>query len=141
MRGVLRYAFAGLLGLAVVLACGNADADVTLILVTTSLVSDSDAGGVSRFEGGDVKLGTQLIGHYTRVRRTSIVGTVPQNRAAVTITIFLLGADPPENLTLQGAHSLNTGGEIGSISAASSVAAAVIGHAFTSDGVSLTIHF
>jgi hypothetical protein len=142
MKGVLRHALASLLCLALVLVCGNAYADVTLTLVRLSLTNVTDAEGGFQFDGGDVKLGAQLIGHYARVKRFSTVGTAPQNTAAVTITIFLLGADPPENLTLQGSHSFNTGGQIGSVSAASSVAAPVIGHGFTSpDGVSLTIHF
>lgn len=142
MRSMLRHALVSLLCLALVLACGNAYADVTLTLVRLSLTNVTDAEGLFQFDGGDVRLGAQLIGHYTRVKRVSTVGTAPQNTAAVTITIFLLGADPPENLTLQGAHSFNTGGQIGSVSAASSLAAGVIGQGFTSpDGISLTIHF
>ena len=142
MRGMLRYALASLLCLVLVLACGTAYADVTLTLVRLSLTNVTDAEGLFQFDGGDVRLGATLVGHYARVKRVSTVGTGPQNTAAVTITIFLLGADPPENLTLQGSHSFNTGGQIGSVSAASSVAAGVIGRGFTSpDGVSLTIQF
>lgn len=142
MRTELRRAFLGLLCLALVLVSANAYADVSFTLVRLSLFNDNDAEGLFQLDGGEVRIGPTLVGHYARVKRVSTVGTGPQNTAAVTITIFLLGADPPQNLTLQGAHSFNTGGQIGSVSAASSAAAPLIGHTFSSpDGIAFTIQF
>lgn len=55
------------------------------------------------------------------------------------LTLFFLKGKPPENMTLHGAHDFNTGGEIGSVSAASSAYAARIGKRFTRVVNTLTI--
>jgi hypothetical protein len=46
------------------------------------------------------------------------------------MTLFFLKGRPPENMTLHGSHDFNNGGEIGSVSAASSAFAARIGKQF-----------
>jgi hypothetical protein len=38
----------------------------------------------------------------------------------LTTTLFFIGKNPPENITLHGAHDFNSGNQIGSVSAASS---------------------
>ncbi len=46
---------------------------------------------------------------------------------------------PPQNLVVQGSHDFNSGGEIGSVSAASGAFAALIGKEFHRVGNVLTI--
>ena len=46
------------------------------------------------------------------------------------MTLFFLGGSPPENITLHGAHDFKSGGEIGSVSAASPAFSAQIGKQF-----------
>ena len=50
-------------------------------------------------------------------------------RESAASAVFLKGK-PPENMTLHGAHDFNSGGEIGSVSAASSAFATHIGKQF-----------
>jgi hypothetical protein len=145
MRGHLATKMVGSLvvvGLLLVASYAHA-ATVTLTLVRTgSLTNVDDAEGRWQFDGGNVFFNDQLIGHFARTKRVSFAGTGPQNTAMLTITIFVLAGDPPENLTLQGSHSFNSGGEIGSVSGASSALAALIGAAFSSpDGSVFTLTF
>ena len=72
--------------------------------------------------------GAPPIGHY---RRTKRFGTQAQAGATVTITITVLGSDPPENFTLQGFYT-SSGAESGSVSAASSALSVAIGASFSS---------
>jgi hypothetical protein len=76
--------------------------------------------GAWQHEGGKVLCsdGTQ-IANYIAYRRMTFSGTGPQNTAAVTLTIFFIGGTPPQNITLQGSHDFNSGGQTGSVSAAS----------------------
>src|SRR3954469_13262489 len=53
--------------------------------------------------------------------------------------VFFLKGKPPENMTLHGAHDFNSGGEIGSVSAASTSFAAQIGKPFQRVVDTLTI--
>ena len=55
------------------------------------------------------------------------------------MTILIGGANPPENITLLGTHDFDTGGQIGSVSAASREFAAYIGRQFRREGNRLTI--
>lgn len=66
---------------------------------------------------------------YSSVKRVSC-GTHAQNRAQLWLTLFFLKGRPPENMTLYGAHDFNSGGEIGSVSAASSAFASQIAKQF-----------
>ena len=94
-------------------------ADVTLTLTRLTLLATSDAAGVWQFAGGTATLTSTLVARWMAVRRTLTGVTGPQNAASVTLTLFLLGADPPGNLTLQGAHSFENGNETGGVSASS----------------------
>lgn len=119
-------------------------AATTVTLNTTGpLVNVDDNEGRWQYDGGDVLDDTGvLIAHFARTKRVSFVVTEAQNTAMLTITIFFLGSDPPENITLQGSHSFNSGGEIGSVSAASSGQAALIGAPFSSpNGSAFSIGF
>jgi hypothetical protein len=92
---------------------------VTLTLDRLSLTNVDDAAGRWQYEGGKVsKAGTQ-IGNYAITRRVTSGGTDAQNTAMVTVTLFFLRENPPQNITLQGAHSFNNGLSRGSVSAAS----------------------
>jgi hypothetical protein len=97
----------------------DAQAAVTLQTQRLSLDNVDDVAGRWQHEGGKVLFRGQQIGNYIIVRRVTLSGTSPQNTAAVTMTIFLLGSSPPNNLTLQGAHDFSSGRYIGSVSAAS----------------------
>ena len=78
------------------------------------------------------------VGNYSSVKRVSC-GTHEQNTAMLWMTLFFLGKKPPQNMTLHGAHDFNSGGEIGSVSAASSAFASHIGKQFNRVVNTLTI--
>jgi hypothetical protein len=122
---------------------GEAATSVTVTLArTTALNTSLDAAGLWIFDGGTVSVGTVVVGRYARVLRTVLGGgTDVQNAAMVTITIFLLGQTTPENLTLQGAHSLTTSDAKGSISAASSSLTGAVGLHWTLAGATNTLTF
>jgi hypothetical protein len=82
-------------------------------------------------------MGGQVIGEYLRIKD---VHAVSLNVAAVTITLFFPAATPAP-VTLQGAHTFDTGNEAGSISASS--VAGITGIPFFYDGATrvLTIMF
>ena len=145
MRNNLRRALiGGVLAVGLLLVTSPAQAaTATVMLVRTGLlVNVDDTEGRWQYDGGDVFFQQQLIGRFARTKRVSFAGTGPQNTAMVTITIFLLGANPPDNLTLQGSHSFNSGGEIGSVSAASAALAVIRSATFTSpDGSVFTLTF
>jgi len=141
---LLRTLVGGILAVGLLLVTGPAQAaTATLTLVTTGpLVNVDDTEGRWQFDGGNVFFQQQLVGHFARTKRVSFAGTSPQNTAMVTITIFLLGANPPDNLTLQGSHSFNSGGESGSVSAASAALTVISRATFTSpDGSVFTLTF
>lgn len=118
-----------------------AHAQVTLTLTTTTdLTNVDDAAGRWQFDGGTVSLGEDVVGNFARTKRVITGATSPQNTAMLTITIFFLGEDPPETITLQGAHSFNNGGERGSISAASAGLAGVVGITFQGPSDALTFN-
>jgi hypothetical protein len=104
---------------------------LTLELVRECLNNVDDVAGRWQIEGGQVfDVDKKQIGNYSSVKRVSC-GTTQQNTAQLWLTIFFLGAAPPENITLHGAHDFNTGGEVGSVSAASGAMAVNIGQQFT----------
>jgi hypothetical protein len=113
---------------------------MNLTLNRLSLENVEDAAGRWQFEGGEVFLDGQQIGNYASTKRIVLRGTEAQNTAMLTITLFFLGSAPPENLTLQGAHDFNSGGQSGSVSAASSLLAVHLGRPFTRIGDILTIN-
>ncbi|HTT89474.1 MAG TPA: hypothetical protein VMF65_07940 [Acidimicrobiales bacterium] len=97
---------------------------LTLELLRECLNNGEDVAGHWQIEGGQVPdIDKRLVGNYSSVKRVSC-STRQQD------TIFLLGTTPPENITLDGAHGFTSGGEAGSVSAASGAMAVHIGHQF-----------
>jgi hypothetical protein len=97
-----------------------------------------DAGMRWQIEGGKVLANSTHVANYSSVKRISC-GTTEQNTAQLWVTMFFLGARPPENMTLHGAHDFGSGTEIGSVSAASTAYSANIGKQFKRVGNTLTI--
>ena len=93
------------------------------------LTNVEDKAGIFQIEGGKVTEKDKHVANYTTVRRTSC-GTTEQNTAMTSTTLFFFGANPPENMTLLGAHNFNSGDEIGSVAAASNAFASHIGKQF-----------
>jgi hypothetical protein len=101
-----------------------------------------DAAGRWQIEGGKVLQGRDQkhVANYSSVKRVSC-GTREQNAAQFWLTLLFLGEDPPQNMTLHGAHDFDSGDQIGSVSAASSAFASHIGKQFEFKwaGMKLTI--
>jgi hypothetical protein len=113
-------------------------ASATLVLTRTSTLTNvSDAEGTWQYDGGDVYYNNSLLGYYSRTKRVS--NGVGINAGAVTITIYLIGQNPPQNVTLQGTHDFSSGNEIGSISAASNTLTYLIGGTFSGPQNSITL--
>jgi hypothetical protein len=111
---------------------------LTYTLVRQCLNNVTDAAGIWQIEAGNVLEKDKQVATYSSVKRTSC-GTQQENTAMLWVTIFFLGAKPPENITLHGSHDFNSGGEIGSVSAASSAFATHIGKQFKRVVNTLTI--
>lgn len=110
---------------------------VTYTLVRECLNNIEDVAQRWQIEGGKVLEKDKPVGNYSSVKRVSC-GTSHQNTAQLWLTLFFKGA-PPENMTLHGSHDFNSGGEIGSVSAASTTFAAHIGKQFKRVVNTLTI--
>ena len=107
---------------------------VTYTLRTLLLTNVDDAAGRWQFEGGEVfDKDAMQIGNYATYRRVTFNGTTAQNTAQVTSTIFYLGQNPPQNITLQGSHDFGSGKWIGSVSAASHEKRHFLGDSFEGD--------
>ena len=91
---------------------------LTMTLVRSTLNNVDDAAGRWQFEGGTIVLRRKEVGYYATIRRVTFGGTDAQNTAQLTTTLFFKG-NPPQNMTLQGAHDFSSGDQIGSVSAAS----------------------
>jgi len=102
---------------------------LTYTLVRECLNNTEDVAGRWQIEGGQVLQGNKHVANYSSVKRVSC-GTKEQNTAMLWLTLFFLKGKPPENMTLHGSHDFNTGGEIGSVSAASTAFATHIGKQF-----------
>ena len=111
---------------------------LTYTLHRDCLNNVDDAGMRWQIEGGKVLENGAHVANYSSVKRVSC-GTTEQNTAQLWVTLFFLGANPPENMTLHGAHDFGSGGEIGSVSAASPAFAVNIGKQFKRVGNTLTI--
>jgi hypothetical protein len=111
---------------------------LTLELVRECLNNAEDVGGRWQIEGGRVLQRKKHVANYSSIKRVSC-GTIEQNTAMLWVTIFFLKGKPPENITLHGAHDFDSGGEIGSVSAASSGQSAHIGKQFKRVVNTLTI--
>ncbi len=104
-------------------------ATLTFTLRRDCLNNVDDPGIRWQIEGGKVLEKDKHVANYSSVKRVSC-GTTEQNTAQLWLTLFFLGEKPPQNITLHGAHDFNSGGEIGSVSAASSAFSAHIGKQF-----------
>lgn len=113
-------------------------ATLKLTLERKCLNNVEDAGGRWQIEGGQVFEEKRHVGNYSSVKRVSC-GTGEQNTAQLWMTLFFLKEQPPQNITLHGAHDFNSGNEIGSVSAASAQFAAHIGQQFKRVGNDLAI--
>jgi hypothetical protein len=104
---------------------------LTYELVRECLNNAEDAGERWQIEGGQVFQGRDRkhVANYSSVKRVSC-GTHEQNTAQLWLTLFFLKGKPPQNMTLLGAHDFDSGGEIGSVSAASSSFSTHIGKQF-----------
>lgn len=111
---------------------------LTYTLVRECLNNVEDVAGRWQIEGGRVLEKDKHVANYSSVKRISC-GTHAQNTAMLWITIFYLKEQPPQNITLHGSHDFNSGGEIGSVSAASASHAARIGKQFKRVANTLTI--
>ena len=111
---------------------------LTYTLVRECLNNVEDAGIRWQIEGGKVMQKDKHVANYSSVKRVSC-GTMEQNTAMLWMTLFFLGQKPPQNMTLHGAHDFNSGGEIGSVSAASSTFSEHIGKQFKRVVNTLTI--
>lgn len=98
-----------------------------------------DGAGQWQFEGGELLNGTNVVGHYASERRVIFRSTESQNTAMLKMTLFFVGHEPPENITLEGAHDFHSGSEVGSVSAASAAYATHIGKQFHRVDETLTI--
>lgn len=92
---------------------------MSLVLKRSTLTNVDDAAGRWQHEGGTALRGTTVVAYYATVRRVTNGGTDAQNTAMLTTTLFFTGKNPPENITLQGAHDFNSGNQVGSVTAAS----------------------
>lgn len=104
-------------------------ATLTYTLDRVCLNNVDDPGIRWQIEGGKVMEKDKHVANYSSVKRVSC-GTTEQNTAQLWLTLFYLGEKPPQNITLHGAHDFDSGGEIGSVSAASSAFSAHIGKQF-----------
>ncbi|AFY32988.1 hypothetical protein [Calothrix sp. PCC 7507] len=114
-------------------------AALQLQLQRSTLQNVDDSAGRWQFEGGKVVQNGKQTANYASFKRIVNGGTDAQNTAIVTTTIFFQGKKPPENITLQGSHDFSSGGQIGSVSAASSQYAAYIGKQYSRRGDTVTI--
>lgn len=111
---------------------------LTLTLIREGITTIADAAGDWAFERGRVLENQKQIGNFASTRRL-VLGTDAHNTAMLTLTIFFLGQQPPENITLQGNHDVNFNSGIGSVSAASAAFASLIGKHFSQVGDTLRI--
>ena len=111
---------------------------LTYTLIRECLNNTEDVAGRWQIEGGRVLVKEKHVANYSSVKRVSC-GTHEQNTAMLWITLFFFDKKPPENMTLHGSHDFNSGGEIGSVSAASGAFAAHIGKQFKRVVNTLTI--
>lgn|SRR5215472_7551433 len=112
---------------------------LSLMLERTVLNNVDDAAGRWQYEGGTVFEDKRQVGFYASTKRVIFGATDAQNTAMLTLEVFFAPQMPPQNMVMHGAHDFNSGGEIGSVSAASAGFAAHIGKEFHRVGNLLTI--
>jgi photosystem II stability/assembly factor-like uncharacterized protein len=112
---------------------------LTLRLAREVLADVEDHVGRWLYEGGSLfDANGAHVGAYTSTMRT-FPTVETRNSSMLTLTLFFVGPDPPDTITVQGAHSFNTGGQTGSVSAASAGLSAFIGQSFVREGEQVTI--
>jgi hypothetical protein len=114
------------------------------LLKQLALTNVNDPAGRWQFEGGQVLQNKEHVANYASIKRVTFKGTDQngQNTASVTTTLFYLGeTNPPQNVTLEGAHDFSSGNETGSVSAASVPFAANIGKQYTRNGATNILTF
>ncbi len=140
----MRQYIRGLLsGIAVIMfvGCGGGPppSPLTFTLQRDILENVDDVAGRWQLEGGKVLQDGSHVAYYASTKRVVLNATSAQNTAMLTMTIFFIGDAPPKNITVQGSHDFNSGGQIGSVSAASSTYAPYIDAQFTRTGDTVTI--
>lgn len=105
-----------------------------LQLVRKTLANSDDGGGRWQSEGGSVFDGPNQVAWYAGTKRVTWGGTEAQNTAAVSCTLFFIGSSPPETITVQGAHTFDSGNQSGSVSAASELFRSYRGGSFSRTG-------
>ncbi len=115
-------------------------ATVTYDLVKKSALTNvNDAEGRWQFDGGEVYIGNNLVGYYTRKKRVSF-GIPPFiNKSSMEMTIIWRYGD--HNFTVQGSHHFGTGREVGGVSATTPGFAAFENAKYTGSPSSLTINY
>lgn len=115
-------------------------ATYTLDLVRKSTLTNvSDAEGRWQFDGGDVYLGSSLVGHYTRKKRVSFGIPSSVNKSSMEMTIIWRYGD--YNFTVQGSHYFGTGKEVGGVSATSPGFTAFEDATFSGDSNTITVTY
>ena len=123
MNKSLRLALLGGLLAAPILwsAPAAAAGSLSLTLTRTTLANVTDSVGLNQYEAGTVSaVGGTAIGYYQILRR--VTTGVDLNTAAEHLTLLFANpgiGNPPYSVTLDGAHSFNSGGFTGSVSATS----------------------
>ena len=112
---------------------------LSLMLERTTLNNVDDIAGRWQYEGGTVFEDKRQVGYYASTKRVIFGATDAQNTAMLSLEVFATPQMPPQNLVVQGSHDFSSGGEIGSVSAASGQYAALIGKGFHRVGNVLTI--
>lgn len=107
-------------------------------LVRECLNNVEDVAMRWQISGGKVLQKGKHVANYSCIKRVSC-GTVEQNTAQLWLTLFFLKEHPPQNMTLHGSHDFNSGGQIGSVSAASTAFASHIGKQFKRVANTLTV--
>ncbi len=115
-------------------------ATVTYNLVKNSTLTNvNDAEGRWQFDGGDVYIGTNKVGHYTRKKRVSFGIPASINKSSMEMTIIWAWGD--YNFTVQGSHYFGSGTQVGGVSATSAGFTAFTDATFTGNSNSITITY
>jgi hypothetical protein len=141
--GIFLYRYKTAMALLTALTLGvlsTAEAATTTynLVRTSGPVNVNDAEGRWQFTGGEVLLGSTLVGYFTQKKRFSFAAT-PINKSSMEMTI--IWALSSHNFTVQGEHSFSTGAQLGGVSAASPGFAFLKEGTFTANSGSITITY
>lgn len=140
-KNIIRKTFATAIILGASLAAMSSyGSTVTYDLTKKSTLTNvNDAEGRWQFDGGDVYVGRNLVGHYTRKKRVSFGIPSSINKSSMEMTIIWKYGD--YNFTVQGSHYFGTGKEAGGVSATSAGFTAFQDATFSGDHKSITITY